>query len=77
MWSEGKEILVAAVVAFLAVVIKAVSSSGTAERVEYLSQRADGERTVALSASVTVTLQVRVGLPASTAPQYDESISTS
>ena len=65
----------AAVVAFLAVVIKAVSSSGTAERVEYLSQRADGERTVALSASVTVTLHVRVGLPASTTP--DESISTS
>ena len=69
--------MVVAVVAFLVVVVKTeLSFSGTAERVEYLSHRADGERTVSLSASVTVTLQVRVGpsIPASITPEYDKSM---
>ena len=70
MWSKEKEILVVVVVAFLAVVVK-TELSYSAERVEYLSQRADGERTPALSASVTVTVHVKVeaGLPASTTPE--------
>ena len=69
--------MVVAVVAFLVVAVKTeLSSSGMTERVEYLSQRADGKITVALSASVTETVQVRVGLPAPATPEYDESIST-
>ena len=65
------------VVAFLVVIVKTeLSSSGMTERVEYLSQIADGEIIVALTASVTVTVQVRVGLPASATSEYDASIST-
>ena len=65
------------VVAFLVVIVKTeLSSSRMTERVEYLSQIADGEIIVALTASITVTVQVRVGLPASATPEYDESIST-